>query len=213
MDFTGYKNPSALTFGQSLSGKTQAGFSIIEVLVAIIVLSIGMLGAVGMQAAALQSNKETRYQAIAASFGRELAEKMRGNNTIAIKTIAAENPYIFDQLLSAPLAAPSGLVNCFTNATGCTSPLNLATWDVFDWHQRVQLALPTPRVKMCFDNDPFDSAGIARWDCAPPTGTVGGDVAVLKISWTRNNTAGALEFAGNTGVPVVVVPLTAGSPE
>lgn len=198
---------------EPLRHKTEAGFSLIEVLVAIIVLSIGMLGAVGMQATALQSNKETRYQALAITLGKDLADKMRGNHTVAIKTVAAENPYLFDTTLSTSPPTPAGLINCFSGAAGCASPLNLATWDVFEWQQRAQAALPTPRVQVCFDDDPFDSTGKARWSCAPGAGGAGGSVAVLKMSWTRNNTAGTLEFASSNGVPVVVIPLTAGSPE
>src|SRR3989338_4579652 len=82
------------------SNRGQSGFSILEVLIAIIILSIGMLGAVGMQAAAMQANKETRNQAAAATLGRELAEKMRGNHTVAIKTTATDNPYLFDSTLT-----------------------------------------------------------------------------------------------------------------
>jgi len=59
---------------------------------------------------------------------------------------------------------------------------------------------------VCYDQDPFDSAGRPRWNC-----TDNGDIAVLKMSWTRSNTAGTLEFAGSSGLPVIVVPLTAGS--
>lgn len=183
----------------------QGGFSIVEVLVAIIILSVGMLGAVGMQATAMQSNKEARNQAAATTFARELAEKMRGNHTVAIKTAAADNPYIFDiTLVGTPITTPT--VNCFTD--GCTTVKDAATWDVADWQGRVQDVLPTPRVKVCFDQTPFDSAGKPQWDC-----TDDGDIAVLKMSWTRKNTAGTLEFAGSTGIPVVVVPLTAGSSE
>ena len=81
MDISVAQNPFAVSTREPLSHRTQSGFSLIEVLVAIIILSVGMLGAVGMQATALQSNKETRYQAIATTFGRELAEKMRGEIT------------------------------------------------------------------------------------------------------------------------------------
>jgi len=182
-------------------GPAQSGFSIIEVLIAIIILSIGMLGAVGMQAAAMQANKETRNQAAASTLGRDLAEKMRGNHAVAVKTLATDNPYLFDTV-NGFIAAPD--VNCFT--TGCPIAKDAATWDVADWQGRVQTALPTPRVKVCFDRDPFDSAGKPRWDCVS-----GGDVTVLKISWTRSNTAGTLEFAASTGIPVIVIPLTAGS--
>lgn len=188
------------------SRQGQSGFSIIEVLVAIIILSIGMLGAVGMQATAMQSNKETRNQATATTFARELAEKMRGNHTVAIKTTAADNPYLFDTTLGGTATIATPAVNCFID--GCPTVKDAATWDVADWQGRLQTALPTPRVKVCFDQDPFDSTGKPRWDC-----TDDGDISVLKMSWTRKNTAGTLEFAGSTGVPVVVVPLTAGSSE
>lgn len=182
----------------------QSGFSLLEVLIAIIILSIGMLGAVGMQATALHSNKEAGNQATASTFARELAEKMRGNKGVAIQTVAADNPYLFDVTLDATVATPA--VNCFND--GCPTPKDAALWDVADWQGRVKAALPTPRVMVCFDKDPFDGAGKPRWAC-----TNDGDIAVLKMSWTRNNTAGTLEFAGTTGVPTVLVPLTAGSSE
>lgn len=189
---------------RSLSAAQQSGFSLIEVLVSILLLSLGMLGAVGMQTTAMQSNREARSQAVATTFARELAEKMRGNHTVAIQTTAANNPYLFDTTLTGTSSVASFSANCFT--TGCPTAANVATWDVADWQGRVQAALPTPRVKVCFDDSPFDSSGKPRWAC-----TDNGDVAVLKMSWTRNNTAGTLEFAASSGVPVVVVPLTAGS--
>jgi len=51
-----------------------------------------MLGVVGGEAAALQSNKEARYQAAAVRFARELGELMRGNKDVAIATATADNP-------------------------------------------------------------------------------------------------------------------------
>ena len=189
-----------------MDGSTQVGFSLIEVLVAIIVLSVGMLGAVGMQSAALRSNKESKNLAAAVMFARELGERMRGNHSVAIKTVASDNPYLFDTTLTGTSSVATFNVNCFT--AGCSVPKDSATWDVADWQGRVLAALPTPRVKVCFDKDPYDSAGIARWAC-----TNDGNLSVLKMSWTSSNTAGTLTFAANTGVPMVVLPLTAGSTE
>ena len=187
-----------------LTHPTQVGFSLIEVLVAIIVLSIGMLGAVGMQSTALKMNKESRNQAAAVMFARELGERMRGNNTVAIQTTAANNPYLFDTTLSGTSSVATFSVNCFT--TGCPILKDAAIWDVADWQARVQAALPTPRVKVCFDKNPYDSTGNARWEC-----TDDGDLSVLKIGWTSSNTAGTLTFAAGNGIPLVVLPLTAGS--
>lgn len=206
MDTRPIRAPHATVSRPLAPNQEQSGFSILEVLIAIIILSIGMLGAVGMQAAAMQANKETRNQAAAATFGKELAEKMRGNHTIAIKTVAADNPYIFDTTLSSTATVATFSVNCFT--AGCPVAKDAASWDVADWQGRVMSVLPTPRVKVCFDKDPFDGTGKPRWVC-----TNDGDITVLKMSWTRSNTAGTLEFADSTGVPVVVIPLTAGSSE
>ena len=189
---------------RTLTHPAQVGFSLIEVLVAIIVLSIGMLGAVGMQSTALKMNKESRNQAAAVVFARELGERMRGNHTVAIQTTAANNPYLFDTTLSGTSSVATFSVNCFT--TGCPTRRDAAVWDVADWQARVQTTLPTPRVKVCFDQNPYDSAGNARWDC-----TNDGDLSVLKMGWTSSNTAGTLTFAASSGIPLVVLPLTAGS--
>ena len=189
---------------RTLTHQTQVGFSLIEVLVAIIVLSIGMLGAVGMQSTALKMNKESRNQAAAVVFARELGERMRGNHTVAIQTTAADNPYLFDTTLSGTSSVATFSVNCFT--TGCPILKDAAIWDVADWQARVQTTLPTPRVKVCFDQNPYDSAGNARWNC-----TNDGDLSVLKMGWTSSSTAGTLTFAASSGIPLVVLPLTAGS--
>ena len=194
-----YKNSPKHTLGIS----TQPGFSLIEILVAIIVLSVGMLGAVGMQSAALQANKESKNQAAAVTFARELGERMRGNHIVALKKTASENPYLIDTTLTGTSSVATFTVNCL--ATGCSVPKDAATWDVADWQGRVVATLPTPRIRVCYDETPF-IAGIARWNC-----TNTGDLAVLKMSWTSTNTAGSLTFADSPGVPLMVLPLTSGS--
>jgi type IV pilus assembly protein PilV len=184
----------------------QSGFSLIEVLVTIIVLSIGMLGAAGMQAASLQANTQTRYQVIAATLAGELAEAMRGNHHIAQKPLAAANPYLIDYS-SGTLAQPA--IDCQVAAcSGNTDAdrLSNAQWQVHEWMTRVQSDLPAPRVRICFDSAPFDSTGQARWDCDNT-----GDLVVAKLAWTRINTQGSLVFGSTAPSPLVVIPVTAGS--
>ena len=55
-------------------GRMQRGFSLLEVLVAIFVLSFGMLGMVGMQSFSLQANRQARLASTAAGLAREMAE-------------------------------------------------------------------------------------------------------------------------------------------
>jgi type IV pilus assembly protein PilV len=68
------------------------GFSLLEVLISMVILSFGLLGMVGLQAAALQANRQARIQASAGSLARELAEMMRGNKDVGLLT--AGNPYL-----------------------------------------------------------------------------------------------------------------------
>ena len=190
---------------QNKAMNQQCGFTLVEVLVSVVILSIGVLGAVGMQAASLQSNKEVRYQVIAASIARELAEKMRGNHVVATQTSSSSNPYLLDTTItgSSTFSVPSP--NCYTSA--CPTGLNIAAWDVYDLQVRLQTALPSPRIRVCMDSTPFTSAGLPQWAC-----TDTGDVAVLKLSWNRANTQGVTEFTSQTSsLPLIVLPLTAGS--
>ena len=204
MNFTALRSPETCYAPATTSA--EAGFSLIEVLVAIIILSIGMLGAVGMQAAAMQSNKETRNQSVAASFARELADKMRGNHAVAIKSAAADNPYLIAETTltgTGSFVAPTE--NCFT--TACSSAAAVAIWDMADWKNRVQNALPDPKIKVCLDKAPFAADGTAKWAC-----TDDGDITVLKMAWTSTSTDGKLQFTSGNIRPLIIVPLTAGTP-
>lgn len=177
----------------------------VEVLVAIVILSIGVLGAVGMQAAAMKSSREVRSQAIAGSLARDLAEKMRGNHIVAIQTTTAANPYLLDATLPPGTTVSAPANNCYSGA--CSTGLDVARWDAYEWRLRVRDALPSPRVRICMDSDPFDSAGLPKWNC-----TNTGNVAVLKLSWNRTNTLGVTEFTSAAAtLPMLVLPLTAGS--
>lgn len=187
--------------------KHQAGFSLIEVLVTIVILSIGMLGSAGMQAAALQANTQTRYQVVAAALASELAESMRGNHRVALSTVPAANPYLIDYTAGTLVAPP---VDCLVNScSGNTDAQRLsnAQWQVHEWMARVLAGLPSPRIRICFDSAPFHATtGEAEWNC---DGT--GDVMVAKIAWTRINTQGVLVTGSTANNPLVVIPVTAGS--
>ncbi len=187
------------------SRRANMGFSMLEVLIAFLILSVGLLGAVGMQATALKSNREAKNHAVATSLARELADKMRGNHTVAIKTAVADNPYLMDVTLTGTtsFAAPA-TGNCFTSSCGTATAV--ASWDVADWQARTQNALPDPRLVVCFDSTPFSGSG-AQWACSNS-----GDAAVLKMAWTNTNTGGTLTFSSDANLkPMLIVPLTAGT--
>lgn len=183
------------------------GFSLIEVLVSIVILSFGLLGMVGMQAASLQSNREARLQSSAVVLARELAETIRGNKVEGIKQTS--NPYLGS--FSSPMAAttPSYCLNVATGTTACTNTADIANAQVTEWLARVDAELPGARVDICFDSAPFDSNGLPRWACNNT-----GGVIVIKVGWTKGSTDrtktgnAALERAT---IPSIVFPVTAGS--
>lgn len=180
----------------------------VEVLVAIVILSIGVLGAMGMQVNAIRMNKEVRFQATALTMARELAEKMRGNHAVAAADTTAANPYLLSTTLT-PSTAPTAPTSCYANQ--CSVPLDIAKWDIYDWQLRVRDALPSPRIVICKDKDPFDASGNPKWAC-DATGGVG-DVTFLKLAWNRASTTGQSQFTADatTTLPMIVLPLTPGS--
>ncbi|AVS75235.1 type IV pilus modification protein PilV [Paracidovorax cattleyae] len=194
----------------------ESGFTLVEVLVSIVVLSFGILGLVGVQAFALQSTREARLQAQAANLAREMAEMMRGNNQIGIKSDASLNPYLVS--LQSPLApATAGYCLGVASSSACADGTAVARAELTDWLTRLDAALPGARVVICFDKAPYDSNGMPQWNCT--AGTAGVDeIAVIKIGWTRKSTLRASESAGietaaaSTSYPYVVFPVTSGNP-
>ena len=160
------------------------GFSIVEVLVSVVVLTIGMLGMLALQAATLQANRDARLQSVGALLARELADMMRGN-PVEFAEDAASNIYLAP--ISAALAPQTANFCLRANdaaTPGCTSTVQVAQAQMTEWLARVKTELPGARVVVCKDSAPFDAAGLARWNC-----TAGAtDPIVIKIGWTRSST-------------------------
>ncbi|WP_295856166.1 type IV pilus modification protein PilV [uncultured Xylophilus sp.] len=188
-----------------------SGFTLLEVLIAIIVLSFGVLGMVGMQASALKANREAKYQSIAVVLGKELGQMMRGNPTISSLSNASSNPYLVDYQ-GAALTAPAD--SCFQ--AGCQvasgGPAKVAAWEIYDWLTRLNAELPDARVKVCFDATPYStSTGLPQWECSNT-----GGVANVKIGWTRakfdRTTTDNASMLDRATLPFIVLPLTPGKP-
>lgn len=63
---------------------TQQGATLIEVLIAIVVLSIGLLGMAGLQATSIQSNYSAYYRSQATVLAYDYADRIRANRTTAL---------------------------------------------------------------------------------------------------------------------------------
>ncbi|MGJ7495951.1 type IV pilus modification protein PilV [Variovorax sp. RT4R15] len=161
------------------SRRKAAGFSLLEVLVSIVVLSMGLLGAVGMLMTAVRTTNESGSFTTAVNLVRELSEKARINKNIAARN-GVGNAYVLDDWRSSRDALPG-----VDSATACTgvaaacSQAELAAWDLRNWLQRVKTSLPEARVAVCFDDAPWDAAKNAHaWGCSSK-----GRNLVVKLGW------------------------------
>lgn len=113
--------------------KFSTGSSLIEVLVAALILSFGMLSMIGLQGAATQMNKITQFRAEASRLSMDYVDRVKANRT------AIANYLIADSYTGAP-AAQTVPTTCQA-ATEC-SGASLAALDVAEMRERVRTAIP-----------------------------------------------------------------------
>jgi type IV pilus assembly protein PilV len=114
---------------------SQAGFSLIEALVSILVLSFGLLALAGFQLRVLSDSSGASHQNIAAQLASEMAERIRAN---PVKGATSGSPYKVD-FTPAPESEPSP--SCADMESACNQT-ELAAWDLWAWKRRVAAALP-----------------------------------------------------------------------
>jgi type IV pilus assembly protein PilV len=65
-------------------GRRQSGYSLVEVLVAVVMLSIGLLGLAGLQLNSVQNTNSATQRFEATTLAYDILERMRGNRVRAI---------------------------------------------------------------------------------------------------------------------------------
>ncbi|MCW5257312.1 type IV pilus modification protein PilV [Verminephrobacter aporrectodeae subsp. tuberculatae] len=118
--------------------KFAQGVTLIETLVAIVVLSIGLLGMAGLQAASTKYKINTWARSSASTLLSDLSERVRVNPDAA-GGAAASNYVISDNWTTQQTAALTVEKNCATQA--CTAS-ERATFDLLIWRERVRTSLP-----------------------------------------------------------------------
>lgn len=90
-------NPLSILHVQSVGPGRHAGISLLEVLVAILVLSLGLLGLGSLQATGLRMNHSAYLRSLAAQSAQDMADRLRANRQAALAgsyniTIGASAP-------------------------------------------------------------------------------------------------------------------------
>jgi type IV pilus assembly protein PilV len=110
----------------------QAGFSLIEVLVTMLLISLALLGTSGLQTFALKLNQGGQFRTQAVLLASDLSERMEAN-----KPAAVAGSYVYT--CPSPAAASSSACSPTGGACG---PAALATFDLLQWQATVASTLP-----------------------------------------------------------------------
>lgn len=129
----------------SMNSSRSAGFSLVEVLIALIIMSVGMLGIAGLYVHSMQAGRTSLFRHNAVTLAGDVADRIRANPSAGIT-----------------YAGAGADNNCVAGGIDCT-PDEMAAHDIMLWKQQAANTLPTGDVAVQFDNAAAP---------APPTYTI-----------------------------------------
>jgi type IV pilus assembly protein PilV len=149
-----------------------AGFTLVEVLVALIIIAVGMLGLAKIQALAYASTGIAGSQSIAALQASSLASAMRANRSYW-STVA--NNFSFTNTAGTLASTDATLTTNYACTSACT-PAQVAAHDLNIWTLALTRVLPQ---------------ATATISCLTPAG------CSIQIDWVENNVSVNSQTQGN----------------
>ncbi len=155
-----------------------AGFTLIEVLVAVVVFAIGLLGVAGLQVAGMRFTHGSQLRSVAAMQAESIADRMRANR-VGVRN----GNYNILGTMPGSFAVDCGAASC--------NPQKLATFDLATWNTRTaavsdpreanNAVLPEGDGMVCLDSTPDDGSP-GSWACDNI-----GIVYAVKVTWRERN--------------------------
>ncbi len=115
-------------------GDRHRGFTLVEIMIALLILSVGLLGLAGLQANGLRQNNNALQRTYAMIQAYDMAERMRANRT-------GVNAGAYT--LAPSLGSPPDPGQYCTGAGADCSAAELAAADVYEWWQQTNRLLPS----------------------------------------------------------------------
>ena len=142
----------------------QKGFSLIEALVAFLILSVGMLGIASLQTMSLKSGHTAAMRTVAVMKVEEILESMRSNPSILMSYAAG----------TADMGVDNGCSQTTVPAATCT-PALMAQDELFRWKNSLIEALPN------------NTATTASVVVTPPVAPSTLNLVVVSVNWSERN--------------------------
>jgi type IV pilus assembly protein PilV len=132
----------------ALSKRRQSGISLIESLVALVVLALGVMGLAGVQTRLLVETRTANSRAIAVQLIDDLSNRMALNRFAAVGRPQLANPntvsssYLLAWSDTAGVGVAMPTSNPFDCIANICTPAQLAQYDLFQWRTAVNAAFP-----------------------------------------------------------------------
>ncbi len=117
--------------------RKQYGFNLVEVLIALIIMSIGMLGIAGLYVNSLQAGRTSMFRQQAITLAGDVADRIRANPTAGTAYTEA-----------------GGDKSCVSATADCSAE-DMAANDIFLWSQQAAESLPGGTVGITRNTTPF----------------------------------------------------------
>ena len=170
-----------------------------EVLIAVLVSSVGLVGAAMMQLHAFRMTQQSNFNDVAVTLAMQIADEIRANDQEMRKPGG-----LFSNVSYSGGATGSIPRNCY--AQTCTSS-QLAVHSLVEWKARVKAVLPGGRLEICRDSTMVDSAGQYLW-CSGPGGPAATAPVTIKIGWHETGPDGSAVTDPSPRVSIMVSPFT-----
>jgi type IV pilus assembly protein PilV len=121
---------------QQQSRRAEAGFSMIEVLVTLLIISLALLGTAGLQAYSMRLNQGGQFRSLAVFLAADLAERMEANRPSAVA-----GDYVVANTVGADFLVGAAAVSTACVTAGCNAAA-LAAYDLSQWQNAVATTLP-----------------------------------------------------------------------
>lgn len=165
----------------------QDGFTLLEVLIAVIVAGIGLLGVAALQLSTLKSTDASRYRSVAIQLTGDMADRLRANSAGAILGVAVNQGYNRPRTTVADPAYTTPNDAC--RSVGC-QPGEMALDDLARWHDRISTTLPGGIGVVCIDSGSLGAPQFDGTTLDPKCDNVGVAYAV-KIIWLDDRSESA----------------------
>lgn len=115
-----------------------AGFTLLEVMISLMIFSVGMLGLAALQAVGVQENVSAYNRTLAMHQAANMAERIRTNYTAA-------GSGSYNSVSTTLTSAPTSCIHQVGSALPTCTDAQIAAHDIHEWNKRNQDLLPAGR--------------------------------------------------------------------